>query len=100
MVIVLGNIIDNQIEAVVQAEHQDIRMAKLSLRMNGNAFLIHAENGKSAKKIARNESEKWFHGLGMKNVMDVLEQYGGSMTTEVQDEWYEMMIMIPICSNL
>lgn len=95
LVIILGNIVDNQIEAVTLVENEEYKKASISMSMSRQALLIHAKNGYEENKINKKNSEKWFHGLGLQNVKEIVEQYGGSMTIQKNSGWFETMIMIP-----
>ena len=44
----------------------------------------------------KKEKNKWFHGLGLSNVKDTVENYGGTMLVSHTKESYETMIQVPI----
>lgn len=52
------------------------------------------KNSVSSEK--KKEKNKWFHGLGLSNVKDTVENYGGTMLVSHTKESYETMIQVPI----
>ena len=38
-----------------------------------------------------------YHGFGMKSIRRIAEKYGGSMTVDVKEGWFELRILIPLC---
>lgn len=96
LVIVLGNITDNQIEAVTQVTQEERKKVHLELTMNMGSFLIYAKNGVSDKGKKYLGINRWFHGFGMQNIEEVVNRYGGTLSFEKKNGWFEMMIQIPM----
>lgn len=93
LVVVLGNILDNAVEAVESVTEPEKRKVGLSITMTDTDFLIGLRNGMCPGE--KRKKEKFFHGLGLQNVQEVVEGYGGSMTVSREDDWFETIIVIP-----
>lgn len=93
LVVVLGNILDNAVEAIETVTEPEKRKVEFSICMTDTAFLIDLRNGTCPDE--KRKKEQFFHGLGLQNVEEVVEDYGGSMTVSQKDEWFETMIVIP-----
>lgn len=95
LVIVLGNITDNIIEALNDVSPEEKCMAEIELKMTETMFIIYSKNS-IATKMKLKKKDKWFHGLGLRNVKDTIEKYGGSMVACPRDDYFETMIQVPL----
>lgn len=96
MNIILGNLLENAIEAASKAEKK-----KLVLKMNyssGTIFLrikntysgtILIENGKVKGKHITRE-----HGIGIRSVRDLVEEQSGRMEISINENWFTTEILI------
>ena len=84
---VLGNLLNNAIEACENIENSNI---KLSLIKNKKLLLISVTNSLETSVINENKnlkttkSDKKFHGYGIKNIRDIASKYNGK--TEFTEE--------------
>lgn len=87
--ILLGNILDNAIEACQRAEEKSIR---LIMEMRGCNLFISLENSKNSSEnggIGRTSKEqKRGHGYGMLSVGNIVEKYNGVLRTEDKGNRY------------
>lgn len=89
IIIILGNLLDNAIEACCKLE--DSRYINTSLAYRNGLFLIKVSNRydgiikKSGKKLATLKPDKSLHGLGLKNVQNALSHYNGTLEINAQD---------------
>ena len=87
--ILLGNILDNAIEACQRAEEKSIRLV---MEMRGCNLFISLENSKNSSEnggIGRTSKEqKRGHGYGMLSVRNIVEKYNGVLRTEDKGNWY------------
>ena len=81
------------IEAVTCGEKKR-SYVEMKLEMTHTSFVFYAKNSVSSEK--KKEKNKWFHGLGLSNVKDTVENYGGTMLVSHTKESYETMIQVPI----
>ena len=70
-------------------------LAEIELKMTEIMFVLYSKNS-IAKKTKRKKKDKWFHGLGLHNVKDTIEKYGGSMVACPKDDCFETMIQVPL----
>lgn len=101
LVIVLGNIMDNALEAVSSVKLSEKKKVLLKLGMSEHALHVYMKNGLEGKGKKRDVgsyplNKEWFHGLGLLNVKEVVENYGGSISAGAKNGWYETCIVLPI----
>lgn len=98
---VLANLLDNAIEASVQVENRRIEVkleivkSYLSLTVKNK---IRAEQKETAKSRRTTKSNPRLHGLGLQIVEDIVRQYNGISTFEVQDLVYVASVMLELPS--
>lgn len=102
--IVLGNLIDNALEAVKSLDSKE-RSISLEMTEDGQAYTIRVSNTGSALK--KEEIEKIFEpvystkgvgrGLGLCSVVDSLKKFGGHI--EVQSDPVTFIVYIPISES-
>ncbi|NLL79374.1 MAG: GHKL domain-containing protein [Clostridiales bacterium] len=99
--ILLGNILDNAIEACQKAEEKYLH---LIMETKGCNLFILLENSKSRSKkggIGKTSKEnKKGHGYGMISVRNIVEKYNGVLRTEDRGEKYitEMILYHVLCT--
>jgi len=83
MSMLLGNLIDNSMEAVRELEAKD-RWIRIRISTDGTAFFLEVSNpyGESRKKDGRGnyltgKQDKLLHGLGLFQVKRIARKYGG-----------------------
>lgn len=95
--VIFCNILENALEAVRLKKDGD-RVIKISIRKFGEIILIQIKNTLSvAPEIKENillTSKKDYnnHGLGLKNVEEVVNSYSGLMSYEFNREWFTIEI--------
>ncbi|MCR5716553.1 MAG: GHKL domain-containing protein [Lachnospiraceae bacterium] len=100
-----GNIIDNAIESVEKIGQKEKRLIHLAVAHQKGFVRIRLENCyeqqpkivngqiKSTKKDSRN------HGYGLKSIEAIVRKYGGSVTINAKEGWFEQRILIPSCDK-
>ncbi|MFL1671743.1 GHKL domain-containing protein [Paenibacillus thiaminolyticus] len=96
--IVVGNVLDNAIEAVRLIPGNENRLIHLKIYSINNSLIIHVIN--SRREISeqnKNNSRKYpdLHGVGLLNIQKVAETYGGHLTTIAGDKNFETIIVLP-----
>ena len=95
LVVVLGNITDNIMEAVLILIQNGIEPnVAFRIETSKTAFTLYSKNNVVEKK--QTKKDKWYHGLGLANVKDTVEKYGGSIVLNNSKGYYETMIQIPM----
>lgn len=87
----LGNLIDNAIEACLHIENPSLRYINISLQHSDNAFILQIEN--SSNKSERTASDRWSmswkqkerKGIGLPICRQITEQYNGSFSIRTND---------------
>lgn len=95
---ILGNLIDNSINAINQSEHKSL---KLSINHNkGNLIILidnsyngqlHIENGKlkTTKSTPKNQ------GIGLDNIRNTVTKYNGQIDIDYTNDIFSVAILIP-----
>lgn len=97
----LGNAIDNAIEAVEPLEAPDKKTISLTIRDQGQMIFFHIENyydglvvleqglPKTRKRDRRN------HGYGVKSIQLIAKRYGGSVQIQAGEQIFSLEVLIP-----
>lgn len=99
---IFGNILDNAIESVAELKDVDKRAIGLSVKNTGSMMVIHTENYFAHVIKWENglpcttKEDKRFHGYGMRSVQILVERYAGTMTIDVDEDIFNLNIMIPL----
>lgn len=102
---IIGNALDNAIESVLMVERAEKRMIHLSLTQKNNFVFLQIRNYcekapvRKGKELLTTKEDKKNHGYGLKSIRFSTEKYGGSITTEYKDNWFELGILIPVKSE-
>lgn len=99
MCIILGNLLDNAIEAneLVDEEHRNI---ELHMRQIGNYISIRVVNTFNGEvkinkgKIITTKAHKDVHGFGLKSVEEVAKKYNGSCVWNQEKQIFSVVIML------
>ncbi len=92
--IVLGNILDNAIEAVQLLPIAANRLISIHMFSDVNMLTIHIKNSYSPviKKNSKKNAE--LHGVGLLNIQQITEKYGGHLST-IAGETFETIVVLP-----
>lgn len=99
-VILLSNLFDNALEACRKLEEKKDRIIKLKLvRRKGNYVLMVSNRTGESVKIKEQLAEttkkdKVEHGIGMRNIRDVLEKYHAESECKYDDGWFTYTIVL------
>ena len=91
--VIIGNTLDNAVEACSQLEDQSARHVQLELRQKNHLLLYEIRNPCSAVSIPKPGK---LHGYGLKNVRICVERTHGSMSCSEENGIYT----VSICLNL
>ena len=98
LVILLSNLLNNAIEACMKAEK---RIIKMKFVVDENHVVLSVTNTFGDKPSEMNgelvtskDDELGNHGIGLKNVKEIVEKYDGGCTVNYDDEWFFVAILI------
>ncbi|WP_046225376.1 ATP-binding protein [Paenibacillus dauci] len=95
--VVLGNLLDNAIEASKHIRLADDRYISIQIHSNESTLYIHIINHSSTPNTdwSSNKPGDGYHGLGLTNISRLCEKYGGHMTIENHNNRVENMVVLP-----
>lgn len=99
--IMLGNVLDNAIEAASAVEDAEKRYITLNIWEKGSMAFIRCENycetapSFQGGRPVSTKTEKG-HGYGTRSIMDVCRQYRGECESGVSDQVFSLNIALPI----
>ena len=99
LVTILGNLLDNSLEATEGAE-DSLRFIELKIRRINDMLVIKAENGCSTAPAAADgnfqtpKTDKALHGWGLRSVRTVAERYDGTLETAYGDHTFHAVVTL------
>lgn len=95
--ILLGNLLDNALEALERTED---RYLSIEMRYDRGIFTIVLENSfdgnvkKKGEEFLTRKEEEGIHGIGMKNMNEIVEKYGGKQEIEVSEKRFKTKLIL------
>lgn len=96
--VILGNLLDNAITAILQSDNKKL---DLQISCNRGNLIILMDNSFDGKLIIENgkfkttKSFKVNHGIGLANIEKSLESYGGEIRTEYTSDTFSVDVIVP-----
>lgn len=92
---VLGNILDNAIEACSMLKNGE-KVINVNMFYKNSNIVIFIRNPKNVSGIAMNtwKRDKENHGLGLQSARKIVDKYNGIVTCEDRNTFYEVSIMM------
>ncbi|MFA5692313.1 MAG: ATP-binding protein [Acholeplasmataceae bacterium] len=106
LVSIFGNSFDNAIENLTQIKDFEKRLLKLTIFKKINWIIIKLENYYQNELFFENGSlisskgDSLFHGFGIKSIRSTVEKHNGTVTIDTSDNWFTLLITIPINETL
>jgi len=94
----LGNLLDNAIEAAEKVDRSDIRFARMFIKRNGRFLILEIENSYAEEPVMRNgvlvtqKKNRTMHGVGMLSINHVLSKYMGNMIQTYEKGIFKAMV--------
>lgn len=91
LICILGNLIDNVIEANLMLDNVKDRYANINIKYIEKNLLINLENSFKEVKFDINKNlktikkDKTKHGFGLKNIKKIVDKYNGNMEIDIKD---------------
>ncbi len=98
----LGNAIDNAIEAVEKIQNREMRQIDVLIYRQQQFLAINVVNPIEGNLIYEEEfpvttkENKGYHGYGIKSMQYMLEKYDGFLSIAEEDGCFSLMMLIPI----
>ena len=102
---IFGNALDNAIESVALIDDPEKRLIHLSLSQKKNFVLIQINNYCENTITMKNgypvttKADKGNHGFGLKSIRYTVEKYHGTLNFDLNDNWFELKMLIPKGNN-
>lgn len=99
MCILMGNLMDNAIEAARELPEEQ-RWIKIFMKTPNSIFLLHIKNPYSGKRIKvaghymTTKLDQDLHGVGMDSVQRVVSKYKGNLDIEDDGKTFKVMVII------
>lgn len=96
----LGNMLDNAIEAAAKVETEALRCVRLSIKRKGNLLIMVVENGYAIEPIVKDgvfitlKKDKFHHAIGMMSIRYVTEKYNGVVKNSYENNWFKSSVML------
>ncbi len=96
----LGNLLDNALEAASKTESDELRRIKLSMKRRDGLLIFIVENGYATEPVTRNDTflttkkDKSLHGIGMMSIKHIVDKYYGTVTYAYANHWFKAAIML------
>lgn len=98
---ILGNALDNAIEACLRTQHDQNRFIYLDIHTNDTALLFEIKNTLGTQPILRKgrmlsrKTDQKGHGIGMKSMQEYCQKLGGQMSYDYDETVFYLRILIP-----
>ncbi|WP_022764490.1 GHKL domain-containing protein [Butyrivibrio sp. XPD2006] len=98
---IFGNALDNAIESVSLIDDPEKRLIHISVSPKKNFVIIQINNYCENQIKIKNgypvttKADKSSHGFGLKSIRYTVDKYHGSVTFDVNKNWFELKILIP-----
>lgn len=107
LITIIGNLLDNAIEAETHAKEREGVLCRIHMSGNGLHIIIQIENSYNGRAVKRAQPEALRysnsignkHGIGLKSVKEAVEKYGGIFNCEQSDKRYSAKVILPIQAN-
>ena len=97
MNIILGNLLENAIEAARQTEEKKLTVA---IKEEKGVLKIHIENSyngtliQKGTRLLTTKKEKELHGLGLGSVENIVQKYHGEMEIEKENNMFSVRVLL------
>lgn len=98
----MGNALDNAIEATSKEENEAKRIVTFYAAAKGNLYSIHLENPCARQPLfmdnlpVTSKPDTDYHGFGMRSMRYLCEKYGGALTAGWEDGIFSLDMLFPM----
>lgn len=96
---IFGNILDNAIEACMKIEEEEKRIIKIKIVSKANMLICKFRNTVNEnipidKELRTTKPDAQMHGMGIKNIRNSVEKYGGQVKFERKEDYFEVSFVL------
>lgn len=101
LIAIVGNVLDNAIEAAAQCEKGYIKVY-MFMQNENHYSVMKVENNYSGtilvkdEKILTSKADKGHHGIGIQNITSIMEKYDGSLQMFYENQIFTSIILLPV----
>lgn len=91
----LGNALDNALEATQKAE---IKKIVVRCKIEQGLFMLRVNNplsGKVTSDLSTTKQDKAHHGFGLAGMREIVSRYGGALAAQAKGSQFELIVSIP-----
>ncbi len=99
---IFGNALDNAIECEMRIPEKEKRLIHVTVSRQKAFLILRFENYCEEELqyqdgvLATTKKNKKYHGYGMKSIRYTVNKYGGAVTIDTKENWFDLKILIPI----
>ena len=99
---IFGNALDNAIECEMKIPDREKRLIHVTVSKQKAFLLLRFENYCEEELkyqggiLATTKKDKKYHGYGMKSIRYTVNKYGGAVTVDAKENWFDLKILIPM----
>ena len=99
---IFGNALDNAIECEVKIPEKEKRLIHVTVSKQKQFLILRFENyceetlQYQEGTPVTTKKEKEFHGYGLKSIQYTVNKYEGAVSVNLEDNWFELKVLIPI----
>lgn len=98
---IIGNLVDNAIEASAKCEKGYVKVFMFMQNQNNYSVIKVLNNYKGQiiledEKLVTTKKDKKRHGIGIQSVVDTLERYNGSLQNFYENNVFTTIVLIPV----
>ena len=99
---ILGNALDNAIEAVEKFKHKEKRQIDVMIYRQQQFLVINIINPTKEMPVFEEElprttkKDRYHHGFGLKSIQYMVNKYDGNLNVSVEDGCFSLKILVPI----
>lgn len=97
-----GNALDNAIECELSIPDKEKRLIHLEVYAKKNFLVIQCENYCPNPPTFENglpvttKADREYHGYGLKSMRYTAQRYGGTMSVQVREDWFQLTLLFPL----
>lgn len=97
-----GNAPDNAIECELSIPDKEKRLIHLEVYAKKDFLVIRCENYCPTPPVfghglpVTTKADREYHGYGLKSMRYTAQKYGGTMTVQAKDEWFQLTLLFPL----